>query len=110
MNPYRAKRNHDLESGDRPLRAKRDAPLFTKISIRVFSEHNAGSKLFTQHARPGHAFTEEGIEEYLARVAGQVEKRFPNSEYDLVPLGQAHFNFVWRGYREPSSGQEAVSA
>ncbi|HWJ40450.1 MAG TPA: hypothetical protein VNT29_04935 [Candidatus Limnocylindrales bacterium] len=86
------------------------AQLFRKIQIRVFSEHNAGSQLFWQNARPGHGFTEYEIDRYLESVADQVEKRFPTFEYELVRLGQAHFNFVWKGYRKASGTQEAAQA
>jgi len=110
MNPWRAKRNHDLEAGERELRQAPSGPVFRVIYIRVFGEHNAGSRLFKNHARPGHAFTEATVDRWIEDVADQVEKRFPNFEYELVPLGQAHFNFVWRGYRKASRTQEAAQA
>lgn len=84
--------------------------LFKVINIRVFSEHNAGSQLFRQRARPGQGFTEEAVDEFLERVADQVEQRFPQFEYSLVRLGQAHFNFVWKGYRKAPGTQEAAQA
>lgn len=80
------------------------------INIRVFSEHNAGSQLFRYHARRGHVFTEASVDEYLESVADQVEKRFPNFDFELVRLGQAHFNFVWRGYRKAPGTQEQAQA
>jgi len=100
MNVFRAKRNHDLESGERELREKNPAPVFRVINVRVFTEHNASSKLFRYHARPGYGFTEAAVDKYLDSIADQVEKLFPNQEYNLVPLGQAHFNFVWIGPRK----------
>jgi hypothetical protein len=56
------------------------------------------------------SFTEESINQYLDSVAAQVEKRFPNFEYSLVPLGQAHFNFVWKGYRAGRDTQRSSEA
>lgn len=93
--------NHRSEGG---------MPLAKVISIRVFAEHNKGSQLFRYHARRGCGFTSHEIEKYLESVADQMEKRFPSNEYELVPLGFARFNFVWKGYRKSRPGQGPASA
>lgn len=88
----------------------KEVQAFKTINIRVFSEHNQGSNLFRYHARRGMAFSQDEIDGYLERVADQVEKRFPQFEYSLVPLGQAHFNFVWKGYRAAQARQMPAGA
>jgi hypothetical protein len=85
-------------------------PLFRVINIRVFTEHNAGSQLYRYHARKGCGFTADEIEKYLDRAAAQLGERFPSFDYQLVALGQAHFNLVWKGYRNARPGQAAASA
>jgi hypothetical protein len=73
--------------------------LFPEVRIRVFFENNSGSKLNKLRAAPGTGYTAAAIEKILEDAAGQVEKNFPSFEYELVEIGPADFNFVWRGYR-----------
>jgi hypothetical protein len=73
--------------------------LFPEVRIRVFFENNSGSKLNKLRAAPGTGYTAKTIEEILEHAAAQVEKNYPSFEYELVEIGPADFNFVWRGYR-----------
>ena len=89
--------------------AKGGEPIWKCIRIRIFNEENRGSTLRTLHAEPGKGFTEKTVDNILDQVAEDLERRFPVHEYSLVPLGQGHFNFVWRTYRVAPVEQETSS-
>ena len=83
---------------------------FKLVLMRVFNIGNKGSYVTRHRARPGHVITEEAVDKLLDQVADQIEKRFPEQEYEMVEVGEAQFNFVWRGRREAPAGQEAVAS
>lgn len=70
------------------------------IVLRVFNPENKGSIVTKVRAKPRCAFGDAEIDSILESAAGQVEKQFPWHDYQLVELGQARFNFVWRGFRK----------
>jgi hypothetical protein len=80
--------------------------IWTSVTFRVFNEENRGSTVRRIRAGQGKGFTGRAIENMLDEISEDLEKRFPAFEYSLVPLGEAHFNFVWRGYRVAPVGQE----
>ena len=73
--------------------------LWKLIRVKFFQP---GNKKFGQrvlHASPGKAFTAKGIDEQLAHLADEIETKFPQWEYSLVPTGPNSFNFVCQGAR-----------
>ena len=84
--------------------------LWKRVTIRTFNVENRGSFVRTFRARPGNGYSEKNIEKLLEQVAEQIERRFPGHEYELVELGEARFNFVWRGRQQPSPSQEPAGA
>lgn len=73
--------------------------LYPEIRIRIFSEGNKSSRLTKVRAAPGTGYTAEAIEQVLDDCAEQIEVRQPSDDFELVQVGPAEFNFVWRGYR-----------
>ncbi|MGH9745516.1 MAG: hypothetical protein ACRD59_05320 [Candidatus Acidiferrales bacterium] len=69
------------------------------VTIRVFNPGNADSRVIRVHAGRGKGYGDDAVDKMLEGIAEDIEKRFPAQEYELVALGQAHFNFVWRGER-----------
>jgi hypothetical protein len=84
---------------------ERGDQIWKSVTFRVFNEQNRGSTVRQIHAAPGQGFSAQAIENMLDEISEDLEKRFPVHEYALVDLGQMHFNFVWRGYREAPAGQ-----
>lgn len=80
------------------------------ITIRVFNVGNDGKTTRKFRAAPGKAYTEAHIDDLLYRVAEDLEKRFPREEFELVKVGPASFNFVWRSTRQAPASQEQASA
>jgi hypothetical protein len=78
-----------------------------RIEIRIFAPGNKDSKLHIIQAQPGHAYPEEQIERILENFAENVEIAAPEEEYELVEVGPARFNFVWRG-RKPASADRQI--
>lgn len=76
------------KSGDR---------LYRKVTISVFSPDNKAVKRNRLYAGIKRGYTAENIETILRNAAEQVEKRFPQHEYSLVPVGPTEFNFVSLG-------------
>jgi hypothetical protein len=74
--------------------------LYAEIRIRVFSENNKSSRLTKLRPDPGHGYTAEGIERKLEEAVELLDKQNTRDEFELVRIGPADFNFVWRGYRK----------
>lgn len=79
---------------------------FKMVEVRVFNIENKGSYLTRHRARPGHIIAEDVVDKLLDQIADQIEKRFPGHDYQMVEVGEARFNFVWRGRREAPEIQE----
>lgn len=74
-------------------------PAVKRVRLRVFNIFNDGHTTRILHAGPGKAYTEQGVDDILERVAADLERRFPQDEFSFVQVGPASFNFVWRGKR-----------
>lgn len=54
---------------------------------------------------PAHRlFTEKSIDGTVESFAADLEKAYPNSEFRLVQIGPAEFNFIWAGEKNVGSG------
>jgi hypothetical protein len=74
--------------------------LYPEIRIRVFSENNKSSKLTKLRPDPGHGYTAAAIEMKLEEVIELLDAQNTRDEFELIRIGPADFNFVWRGYRK----------
>ena len=72
------------------------ARLHKSVKFRIFTPGNTGSTVKVFRARGRSGYAGEVIEKMIENMAEQVEKDHPNEEYQLVPIGLAQFNFVWR--------------
>lgn len=50
-------------------------------------------------APPHRLFTEASIDGAVENFGMDLEKAYPNSEFRLVQVGPAEFNFIWAGTR-----------
>lgn len=73
------------------------------LRVKIFAPGNKSSRLLILKAPAGTAWTEQGIENQLKHLAGQIETAWPVHEFRLVPTGKANFNFVWDRERTASS-------
>ena len=69
------------------------------VRVRIFTPGNKRSWAKLISAPPRRVFKDEGIDEILQKVASDLEKRYPDEEFRLVPLGPREFNFVHVGER-----------
>lgn len=69
------------------------------IRVKFFQPGNKKYGQRVLHAPPGKVFTSDGIDAQLKRLADEIETKFPQWEYSLVPTGPNSFNFVCQGAR-----------
>lgn len=48
----------------------------------------------------GKVFTEQGIDNVLEQVAGNIERAHPGFEFRMVQVGKAAYNFVFAGVKQ----------
>jgi hypothetical protein len=73
--------------------------IYKSVKVKVFGIGNTTATTRVLRSSAGKGFSSEGVDEMLDAVAADLEHRFPDDEYSLVPLGETQFNFVWRGRR-----------
>jgi hypothetical protein len=76
--------------------------LFPAITIKVFNVGNHGCTMKRLRAAPGHMMSEKILERLLEAAAEDLEKRFPDDEWEAVDVGIGAVNLVWRGKRQAS--------
>lgn len=70
-----------------------------RVIVKVFDAAGTMTAHRILRAKPGHGIGAEGIEGILFQVADELEAKYPDDDFRLVPIGEAQFNFVWRGKR-----------
>lgn len=86
----------------RTKRTKSGELLFPAITIKVFNVGNRGCTAKRMRAAPGQMFSEKILERLLDAAAEDLEKRFPDDEWEAVDVGIGAVNLVWRGKRQAS--------
>lgn len=84
----------------------KDEPLVKGFMIRVFDVGNKRATTRRFHAPGGNGYTAEAIDGMLGVIAEDLERKLPKDEYSLVEVNPTHFNFVWRGKRNPQASQD----
>lgn len=82
-------------------RAKSGDLLFPAITIKVFNIENRGCTKKRLRAAPGQMFSGVILERLLEAASDDLEKRFPDDEWEAVEVGIGAVNLVWRGKRQP---------
>lgn len=69
--------------------------LFTHLTLKLFLPGN--KKRIVRNLKPpqGMYINSTIIEAQLMAAAKEIDRKFPQHEYRLVPTGPASFNFVW---------------
>src|SRR3954462_12829587 len=65
------------------------------LTVKVFAPENKISKTNRFFAGMKKAWSEDGINEVLGKMAEDLEKLYPGHEYRLVQIAADTFNFVW---------------
>jgi hypothetical protein len=74
--------------------------LFPEVRIRIFSENNKSSRLTKVRPERGKGYTAEAVQQILDDLTEQLDIKNTRDEFEMVQIGPADFNFVWRGYRK----------
>jgi hypothetical protein len=90
------------------LKRKDGSSGYKRIEIRIFGPENKDSKLHIIQAQPGAHYPEAQVEGILENFAEKIETAAPEEEYEIVEIGPARFNFVWRG-RKPSPAEQQIA-
>ena len=85
----------------RTERTKSGMRLFPAITIKVFNIGNRGCTVKRLRAAPGQMMSDAILERLLEAAADDLEKRFPEDEWEAVDVGIGAVNLVWRGKRQP---------
>jgi hypothetical protein len=90
-------------------------PRIKKVKLRIFSPQNASSVVRYIRAPAGKQFSPSGIDNILESAVNHLDKNFPYDEFSMVQIGQAEYNFVWKGEREgyavqPAPAEESANA
>jgi hypothetical protein len=85
-------------------------PAVKVIRARVFAPGNRRSALLAYRAAHGRAWAPADVDKILDGVAADIEKNFPDHEFEMVELGQGHYNFVCRGEKKAQGTLTPVSA
>jgi hypothetical protein len=81
---------------------------YSRIEVRIFNPGNKDSKLHIIQAQPGHAYPEKQVDGIVENFAEKLEAAAPGEEYEIVDVGPARFNFVWRG-RKPTPAEQQIT-
>lgn len=90
-----------VSSNSAPTRIKR-------LRVKIFLPGNSKFARRTFAARSGCVLTENGIDQVLDFLAEEVEKSFPEHEYQLLQVAPDQFNFVWRSEKAPVRAEKVA--
>jgi hypothetical protein len=65
-----------------------------QIEIKIFLPGGKRRRRLLMLAAADRHFTEDGIQNYLGRMAAKVEHELPGIEYRMIELGGGRYNFV----------------
>lgn len=71
--------------------------LIRHITIKVFQVGNKRFRVLRVQAPPRKGFTQQGIDAALKQIADQIERVYPNEEFELKELRGNQFNFTHAG-------------
>lgn len=83
------------------LKDKQGRTLHRRVEIKtLFPSGRVKRQVF--RAGPKQGFHDGGIDQILEQCAADLEKRFPQFEFRLVPRGPAAFSFIYHGLKGES--------
>ena len=86
-------------------------PYVKQIKLRLFTDGNKSSKRATLRPPKGYnVMSRDQVLFNLWRVALEFTAKVPLHQYEIVEVGNAEFNFVWRGLRNGADEVRGIFA
>lgn len=82
---------------------------YRRISISVIAPDCSKRFRKVTEAPNGQSFTQQAVDELLAKTAENIEREFPEHDYRMVCVGKGQYNFVPTGRRAVNVAQAMVS-
>lgn len=73
--------------------------LLKSVRLRVFNVENHGHTTRVLRAGAGNGYPEGTVDRILEEVTDDLDRRFPDDDFEMVQVAHDAWNFVWRGKR-----------